>query len=152
MNPNSEQADRKRKPYKLEIPRNIDLNSADGGTDTSHSEYWGDKGPGAPPISDIDPETLKGMTYQADRSTGQAGQSRKASDNPSTQPTADALYPQAMLLAIKHGYASTSLFQRGLRISYAWAYRIVERMENEKFVELANGSTRRKLVNKEIIQ
>ena len=30
---------------KLQIPRNIDLRTADGGTDTSHMEYWGDKGP-----------------------------------------------------------------------------------------------------------
>lgn len=38
---NSEQ---KQMKNKLQIPRNIDLATADGGTDTSHMEYWGDKG------------------------------------------------------------------------------------------------------------
>lgn len=39
MNPTPKQPKRK-----LEILRNIDPRTADGGTDTSHMEYWGDKG------------------------------------------------------------------------------------------------------------
>jgi hypothetical protein len=34
------------------IPRNVDPDSIDGGTDTSHMEYWGDEGPSLPSPSE----------------------------------------------------------------------------------------------------
>lgn len=59
-------------------------------------------------------------------------------------------YDEAKRIAKDMGYVSTSLFTRRMRIGYAEASQIVERMENEKFCEPMNMNskdpTRRKLL------
>ena len=58
----------------------------------------------------------------------------------------DDLYERAKVVAKEKKYVSTSLLHRRLQISYAWAYRIVDRMEDEKFCEPFNPRRPRRIL------
>ena len=58
----------------------------------------------------------------------------------------DELYPQAVELVVRTGYASASMIQRYLKIGYNRAARLIERMEREKVVGPAQGSKPREVL------
>ena len=61
----------------------------------------------------------------------------------------DDLYPYALEIARSNGYVSASLIQRKLRTGYARAARLLDLLEENGFVEPANGVTPRKFIAKE---
>ncbi len=58
----------------------------------------------------------------------------------------DELYPQAVELVVRTGYASASMIQRYLKIGYNRAARLIERMEKEGVVGPAQGSKPREVL------
>ena len=61
----------------------------------------------------------------------------------------DPLYAQAIKIVAKHQRASTSFLQRQLQIGYNRAARIIERMEEEGIVGLADGTGKRSVLTQE---
>ena len=61
----------------------------------------------------------------------------------------DPLYAQAIKIVAKHQRASTSFLQRQLQIGYNRAARIIERMEEEGVVGMADGTGKRSVLTQE---
>lgn len=62
----------------------------------------------------------------------------------------DGLYPRALELVIEHQKASTSWLQRQLRIGYASASRLIERMEAAGVVSPADARGRREVLTEDL--
>lgn len=58
----------------------------------------------------------------------------------------DELYEQAVEIVRSTGKASTALLQRRLKIGYARAWRLIDRMEDEGLVGPADGSNPREIL------
>lgn len=58
----------------------------------------------------------------------------------------DELYEQAIEIVRSTGKASTALFQRRLKIGYARAWRLIDRMEDEGLVGPADSSNPREIL------
>lgn len=56
----------------------------------------------------------------------------------------DAMLPEAILMAVQDGQASTSMLQRRLRVGYARAGRLIDEMEKRGIISRSEGSKPRK--------
>jgi S-DNA-T family DNA segregation ATPase FtsK/SpoIIIE len=65
---------------------------------------------------------------------------------PGGDQTSDVLYDDAVALIAREGKASTSFIQRHLQIGYNRAARIIEQMEKDGVVSLANRVGRREVL------
>lgn len=63
----------------------------------------------------------------------------------------DNLYESAVKLVMEAGKASSSLLQRRMRVGYARAARMIERMENEGIVSVADGARPREVLVNSLI-
>ena len=60
----------------------------------------------------------------------------------------DDLYKDAVEVVTNAGKASASLLQRRLRVGYARAARLIEKMEDEGLIGPADGASMRKIIKK----